>query len=798
MFVTRRLYSGLLIAVCLSVLTAGTLTAQQDTRPTLTFGSLLDPSTSRTTEDLLEQIERQIDELLRRDYKVLFPERVSRSSDWTADGIRHELDDLLADPQVDMLLVVGPYSTAALCCIDPLQKPVFAPLGVDADALGLPTDGDSSGVHNLNYLSSPGASFRDLEKFREIVGFDTVHVVSDPLIYQVLTRLYERNQRLFAPLGIDTVPVFAVSSADEVLEQIPRDAQAVYFTPLLRMNPTELQRLIDGLNERRLPTMSLLGRAEVQLGMLAGLRAPTDYPRMARRIALNIQQTLFGKDPSTFSITFERTDRLLINMDTARKIGLYPTWRVLTDAELLHEDIPTANRLSLSDAVLTALQANRQVLAARRVVDAGIQTVREVRSSYRPQIEARTEASSINDELAFFRAPRSWSAAANLSQLIWSDSLGTAIRVEKDTQRSREQQLVQTELDVAADAAGAFLNVLRAENLERIERDNLRRVETNLELARNRVKIGYASPGEVFRWEVERADGKNKVLIAGRTLDTARVRVNQLMYRPQEEPFVTEQPDIEGDPYLAVGGEELAPFYDNPWSFRVFRNFMVEDGLANSPELGRLDAAIRARQRLVGQAKRAYWSPTIGFEADYLGVLDQSAERSAAGFQFPDEQWSVGVAVKLPLYTGGGRRAVELRRNQELIGLERERENLSDQIELRVRSAMFAISASWTNISLSREAADASRKNLGLITDSYAKGVVSIQDLLDAQNSAVRTELNASNAVYNFLRDLVEVQRAAGRLEWFKSEENRDAWIERIRDYFAKVRRSGEDPGGFE
>jgi hypothetical protein len=75
---------------------------------------------------------------------------------------------------------------------------------------------------------------------------------------------------------------------------------------------------------------------------------------------------------------------------------------------------------------------------------------------------------------------------------------------------------------------------------------------------------------------------------------------------------------------------------------------------------------------------------------------------------------------------------------------------------------------------------------------------VSIQDLLDAQNSAVRSELNAANAVYDFLLDLVEVQRAAGRLEWFRSEEDRNAWIGRIRAYFEEVRRSGEDPGGFE
>jgi outer membrane protein TolC len=89
-------------------------------------------------------------------------------------------------------------------------------------------------------------------------------------------------------------------------------------------------------------------------------------------------------------------------------------------------------------------------------------------------------------------------------------------------------------------------------------------------------------------------------------------------------------------------------------------------------------------------------------------------------------------------------------------------------------------------------------KNLDLVTDSYAKGVVSIQDLLDAQNSALTADLNAANAVYDFLIDLVEVERAAGRLEWFKAEEDRDAWVRRIRDYFEAVRASGVDPGGFE
>jgi len=247
-----------------------------------------------------------------------------------------------------------------------------------------------------------------------------------------------------------------------------------------------------------------------------------------------------------------------------------------------------------------------------------------------------------------------------------------------------------------------------------------------------------------------------------------------------------------------VGSEELSPFYDNPWSFRIFRNFMVEDGLANSPELEQIDAAIKARQRLLGQSKRAFWSPTIGFQGDYDRILEQSDDQSPAGFEFPETEWQVGVSAGLPLYTGGQRQATKRRTRDELLALERDRENVSQQVELRIRPSMFRIAASWTNIDLSREAADASAKNLDLVTDSYAKGVVSIQDLLDAQNSALIADLGASNAVYDFLLDLVEVQRAAGRLEWFKYEEDRDAWIQRIRDYFEEVRESGVDPGGFE
>ena len=88
--------------------------------------------------------------------------------------------------------------------------------------------------------------------------------------------------------------------------------------------------------------------------------------------------------------------------------------------------------------------------------------------------------------------------------------------------------------------------------------------------------------------------------------------------------------------------------------------------------------------------------------------------------------------------------------------------------------------ASGPSILFSREARDASLKNLELVQDSYSLGVVSVIDLIDAQTSALVSSQVAENAVYDFLIDLMELQRAANDFDFFKTPEDRDAWFERL------------------
>ena len=60
------------------------------------------------------------------------------------------------------------------------------------------------------------------------------------------------------------------------------------------------------------------------------------------------------------------------------------------------------------------------------------------------------------------------------------------------------------------------------------------------------------------------------------------------------------------------------------------------------------------------------------------------------------------------------------------------------------------------------------------------------RDLLDAQNAALRDDRAASNAVYNFLSDLIRAERAASSFPFLSSNSERDALIERMESFFAR------------
>lgn len=107
---------------------------------------------------------------------------------------------------------------------------------------------------------------------------------------------------------------------------------------------------------------------------------------------------------------------------------------------------------------------------------------------------------------------------------------------------------------------------------------------------------------------------------------------------------------------------------------------------------------------------------------------------------------------------------------------------------------MHLLRASYPGIRLSRDAADADGSNLELVTDAYVRGIKSIIDLIDAQNQYLVADQQAANAVYDFLIDIMTMQRSIGNFIIFATPEKLDGWMERLHQHMNDAGYPGSGP----
>ncbi len=112
-----------------------------------------------------------------------------------------------------------------------------------------------------------------------------------------------------------------------------------------------------------------------------------------------------------------------------------------------------------------------------------------------------------------------------------------------------------------------------------------------------------------------------------------------------------------------------------------------------------------------------------------------------------------------------------------------------------MRSALHAVAASHAGVDLAKAAVETAKKNLALVEEAYAQGAVSITDLTDANAAELAAELGHTDAVYDFLIDMMNVERALGRFDMFLGDEERESFYQRVADYFAGAAAGGRPLG---
>ncbi len=788
----------ILLAAALVALAAGAVpsTAAAQQRRPVTIGVVTDGPPMRYGE-LVDQLEQETSVLLENRFEVQMGAHARMEGDYTLAGIGAALERLLGRADVDLVVAIGPLAGRVAAEHPGLGKPVVAPFVLDPPLQEIPRAGAASGVANFVYLTRP--ENRDIATLAEVVDFERLAVLVSEYAVAELPGMADRIEGRAALAGARAVVIPVGDDVAAALGAIEAaEADAVYVLPLSQVSGPEFERLAGGLIELGLPSISWFGEPEVRKGILLARRPDSFMFQLARLTALTVQQILEGEQPGQLQVVFSQQERVIVNMQTARAIGVYPSWTMLIDALLVDEAAGAAPEpQSLLGVVQEALEQNQDLASFDRALQAAAQDVKLATSRLLPQLDLAFSGRIIDEERAArslgVQPERLLRGSVGLSQVVFADRAWADRTIQQSLQRAREEDYASLRLDVSFEAADAYLTVLRRKTDERIRRENLSLTRTNLDLAEVRRQTGAATPGEVLRWEAQVSKDRQGVVGAVAAKAIAENRLKRLLYRPLDEEVYTPEGEFE-EPVIQWAEDALARLLDDPQSFGGFEDFMITDALETSPELRAIDALMGAQDRAITAANRAFWLPEFFLNAR----LTNSLAEGGAGSDFSGEglppglvpegeadpwRWTISLSARYLLFGSGSRAAAKQQAQQSLFSLEYQRSSMEQRVEEAMRDALQRLLSSRVRLELARDAAQAARGNYELVRTAYAGGVAGILSLLDAQNTALIAELDAANVLYDFITDFMAVQRAAGQIDLFLDEASREAFVQRLQAY---------------
>lgn len=409
--------------------------------------------------------------------------------------------------------------------------------------------------------------------------------------------------------------------------------------------------------------------------------------------------------------------------------------------------------LTLEECIAVALEKNPLRKAALEEVRARRASVGETASEYYPELSTYSSYSRWQRPAVFFRPEMG-------SELLLADRIGPlddfiggfrtrytlfdgGARVAR-----RRAALAQLEAskhdaervqqDISLTMHEVFYGLAAAEEIETVAEENIRRSESHLKLAEERVKVGAAPKADILKARVELAKARLSLVNAQSLVRIARGQLNTAMVLPIDFPI-----------WIAKGDSAVAD------SDQIDLAKAFEDAFRSRPVLR------AALQRIVAsstgvQIARSAFLPKIAAEASY-GARDTD-------FPPGEKDWLAGVALEFPIFTGFLRMHRLERAEAELSKAEEETRHLAQKVQLEVWSSYSKLQEAEKAVDATKALVQDSRESLRVAEERYSQGAGTFLDLLDAQVTLAQAEAKLVQTTFDHHTAYAAFQSATGRL----------------------------------
>jgi len=741
---------------------------------------------AKINQEFQSYLVQEVKGLMAGQVDVDFLDPMLTTGSWTMERVKAIDTRLLADTSIDIIIGMGVLASQDLASRKGLMKPVIAGLIINWELQRLPNFNGASGVPNLCYIQFKPSLENEFKELKKIVPFKNLAFVISKDFFEVLNPEHRTTANFDTIGNVKINLILADTSADEILNAIPRDADAVYLDAMFRLPISEFTRLMDSLTTRKLPSFGF-DQTLVEEGALASVY-PRIILRLSKRIALNIQQILLGQNASSLPIELLLGRGVFLNLGTFAKLGLkLISWDLFTEATIvdLRKRDNSARFISLPDVMTLALDSNQDLVAKKFEVMAGSKDINIARSVLLPYLDVN--ATGMLNDKQNYQPPQMITANANASQILYSEPSWANLKIEKSRQTAREEDLNSRKLDIGNQVAHAYLNILESRNNFYLMINNLMISRSNLEVSQMKKEAGSAGEDEVLRWQVEVAKSKSNVITAFSSISQVSYQLIQLVHVKNLTAYDLDEFNLERSGLL-VADSGFFEILDDPIRLQTLSNFLVKEGIQNSPVIRQYQFLIEAQERYYKSSNISRFIPTTTAFGNYSNRLYQTPVEIQNGIpvSYATYSWSVGAKVEIPLFTGLKNNAVMQQSRLSLAQLKSEQLSSIDKLESTIRSNLSTLMSTYYDYKQMKIAESSANKNLEINNNQYLLGKKSILDVLDAQQQNLSSSLSVNTSFYNFLKNYFNLQQSLGRFDYKMSDQEKSDFKKRLVEFMQR------------
>ncbi len=423
-------------------------------------------------------------------------------------------------------------------------------------------------------------------------------------------------------------------------------------------------------------------------------------------------------------------------------------------ALLLWNHTVSANEIlniNLSQAMQMAVENHSQSQIAQAMIDESLANQQLQRSSLLPNLSlsAYQLRQNVNLRAQGFSLPgfpvligpfNSFASSVELSQKIFDLSLWNDLKASQWFTRQTELKAEATFQQIAANAAFAYINLLRAKEELKTAQANLHLAEELEQLTRDQKRQGISTGVDVVRAQTQTTQYQYNLRASQSLVDDSQTKLKRAL-------------GIALDTNLNLTDTLSVTTIPIPGLERA-----INDAEVSRPEILANEALISARASSL-QARKDAYLPSIGVQ----GAVGPSGVTPVINDY---HVYSIGVYLSMPLWNGGATQAEENIAFSQLHQAKLQLVDTKAQVDEDVRVSFNALQTTIDEVHHAQKNLELATTLMNQASDRYKNGVADNLEVVDAQTTLAQARTQFNNAIASQHIAWINFDLARGKIKY--------------------------------